>query len=157
MLFPAEDMRHVFELTAGIWTTTQRCLETALRPLSMTYPQFGVLLALLGQEGMTQRELGEMLQIDRTTVSVICDSLERHGWAERRPDPSDRRAKRVFLTPLGRETIARAQPIVWDAYAIVSDVLSAEDIAVVVPKLERLKAALKAAQGEGAADASAEG
>lgn len=152
MLFPAEDTRHVFELAAGIWTTTQRCLEAALRPLSMTYPQFGALLALLGREGVTQRELGEMLQVDRTTVSVICDSLERHGWAERRPDPADRRAKRVFLTSLGRSAIAEAQPVVWGAYAMVSGVLSAEDVATVVPKLERLHAALKTAQREGASE-----
>lgn len=146
MLFPVDDMRHIFELTAGIWTCTQRWLENALRPLSMTYPQFGTLLALTAREGVTQRELGETLQIDRTTVSVICDSLEKHGWAERRQDPTDRRAKQVFLTDEGRAAIGEAQKIVWDAYAMVTDALSTDDVAAVVPRLERLQAALLEAQ-----------
>lgn len=144
MLFPKDDLVHIFELAAGIWAATRSRLETRLRPLSMTWPQFGVLLALQDADAVTQRELGELLEIDRTTVSVICDSLEKHGWAVRRGDPADRRTKRVCLTDAGREITRQAQQIVWGAYAAIAGVLSPEEVVAVVPKLERVYEALKA-------------
>jgi DNA-binding MarR family transcriptional regulator len=144
MLFPQDQLVHVVQLAANIWMATRTHLETRLRPLSMTWPQFGMLLALDQGDSLTQRELGEALETDRTTVSVICDSLEKHGWAERRPDPSDRRVKRVCLTEAGRAAIAEAQGIVWGVYGTIADVLTPEEIAEVVPKLERVFAAIKA-------------
>jgi MarR family transcriptional regulator for hemolysin len=143
MLFPQDDLVHIFELAAGIWMATRSRLEARLRPLSMTYPQFGALLALHDSEGVTQRELGEALECDRTTVSVICDSLEKRGWAERRPHPTDRRANMLFLTEAGRAVAEEAQAVVWGAYAAISGALTAEEVALVVPKLERVFAAVK--------------
>lgn len=143
MLFPSDDLVHVFELSASIWLATRSRLEARLRPLSMTYPQFGALLALYERSGVTQRELGDALECERTTVSVICDSLEKRGWAERRPHPTDRRANMLFLTDAGRAVAGEAQAIVWGAYAAIADVLSAEEVAAVVPKLQRVYAAVK--------------
>lgn len=148
MLFPPNELVHVVELTANIWMATRSRLETRLRPMSMTWPQFGALLALADGDGVTQRELGERLECDRTTMSVICDSLEKHGWAERRPDPSDRRVKRVHLTTAGHTSLGEAQEVVWGAYAAVAGVLSAEEISSVVPKLERVYAAIKTVPSE---------
>lgn len=153
MLFPSDDLVHVVELTANIWMATRSRLETRLRPLSMTWPQFGALLALQEADGVTQRELGDALECDRTTVSVICDSLEKHGWAERRPDRVDRRANRVHLTDAGRGITAEAQQIVWGAYAAVAGVLTAEEVSSVVPKLERLYEAIKTVPDEPTATA----
>jgi MarR family transcriptional regulator for hemolysin len=155
MLFPEDQLVHVIELCAGIWNSTRTRLETRLRPLSMTWPQYGVLLALRTRDGLTQRDMGELLEIDRTTISVICDSLEKHGWAERRSDPADRRANRVFLTADGRDVIARAEEVVWGAYAAIADVLTAKEIAAIVPKLERVHGAVKAIPKEPAEDAPA--
>lgn len=143
MLFPDNDLVHIFELSWNIWMAMRSRLESRLKPLSMTWPQFGVLLALAERDGVTQREIGELLESDRTTVSVICDSLEKHGWAERRRDPVDRRANRVCLTDEGRAVSAQAREVVWGAYAAVDGALSSEDAAAVVPKLERLFEAIK--------------
>jgi MarR family transcriptional regulator for hemolysin len=143
VLFPQDQLVQIIELSAGIWNATRSQLETRLRPLQMTWPQYGVLLALRGGESLTQRDIGECLEIDRTTVSVICDSLERHGWAERRSDPADRRANRVQITETGKEIVAQAEPIVFGAYAAIADVLSPAEIAGIAPKLERVHQALK--------------
>jgi MarR family transcriptional regulator for hemolysin len=149
VLFPQDDLVHIFELAAGIWMATRSRLEARLRPLSMTYPQFGALLALHDSEGVTQRELGEALECDRTTVSVICDSLEKRGWAERRPHPTDRRANMLFLTEAGRAVAEEAQVVVWGAYAAIAGALTADEVALVVPKLERVFAAVKSVPGDG--------
>lgn len=143
MLFAGNELTRVIELTATIWMSTRTLLETRLRPLSMTWPQFGALLALTQADGVTQRGLGEVLECDRTTISVICDSLEKHGWAERRADMVDRRAKRLFLTDAGREVTREAERIVWGVYESIADVLSAEEAASIALKLELVDEALK--------------
>jgi MarR family transcriptional regulator, organic hydroperoxide resistance regulator len=60
-------------------------------------------LPLLGQrEGISQRELGDVLHLSPPRVSMILRSLEIGGSVVRHPDESDRRLTRVFLTPKGR-------------------------------------------------------
>ncbi len=60
-------------------------------------------LALLCQsEGLTQRELGDILHLSAPRVSIIIDSLETSGAVERRADASDRRLARLHVTAEGR-------------------------------------------------------
>lgn len=157
MLFPQDQLVHIIELSAGIWNATRVRLETRLRPLQMTWPQYGVLLALRSGDGLTQREIGECLEIDRTTVSVICDSLEKHGWAERQSDPVDRRANRVRITNAGTAVVAEAEPIVFGAYAAIADVLSPSEIRGIAPRLERVHKALKSVPKDHTAPAGSSG
>src|SRR6185369_13805919 len=61
------------------------------------------LLAFLWQaDGLSQAELSNKSQIDRTTMGGIVDRLEKEGLVERRPHPDDRRAYQVFLTKRGK-------------------------------------------------------
>jgi DNA-binding MarR family transcriptional regulator len=50
---------------------------------------------------LSQRELGERLQLEKSTVSRLVSQLETRGWAVRRPDDADGRAVRVRLTERG--------------------------------------------------------
>lgn len=68
----------------------------------LTPPQFGVLAFLWKQDGLTQTELSDKTQIDRTTLGGLIDRLERQDMVERKPHPQDRRAHLVFLTEKGR-------------------------------------------------------
>ena len=67
----------------------------------LTPPQFSVLAFLWKQDGLTQTELSDKTQIDRTTLGGLIDRLERQGMVERKPHPQDRRAHLVFLTEKG--------------------------------------------------------
>ena len=69
----------------------------------LTPPQFGLLAFLWQQDGLTQVELSEKGQIDRTTVGGLVDRLEKGGLVERRPHPQDRRAYKIHLTERGKE------------------------------------------------------
>lgn len=55
----------------------------------------------------TQAAMAERLGLDRTVVTHLIDDLEQRGMVERRPDPADRRARRVIPTPAGRAAHAR--------------------------------------------------
>ena len=69
----------------------------------LTPPQFGLLAFLWQQDGMTQVELSEKGQIDRTTIGGLIDRLEKIGLVERRQHPQDRRAYKIHLTQRGKE------------------------------------------------------
>jgi MarR family transcriptional regulator, transcriptional regulator for hemolysin len=67
-----------------------------------------VLLARLDRfEGLKQSELAEMLDLQPITVTRLLDRLCDSGLIERRADPGDRRAKRLFLTPAARPLLER--------------------------------------------------
>ena len=85
----------------------------------MTRAQWAVLVRLDRSEGLNQSELAELLDLQPITLTRLLDKLCDSGLIERRPDPGDRRAKRLFLTPaarpllkqlggLGEETMADA-------------------------------------------------
>lgn len=78
-------------------------MREELEPYELTPPQFGLLAFLWQQDGLTQVELAERGQIDRSTVGGLIDRLERSALLERRPHPQDRRAYCIYLTERGKE------------------------------------------------------
>jgi DNA-binding MarR family transcriptional regulator len=56
-------------------------------------------------------ELATTLGIDPPYMTIVVDDLERQGLVERKPHPTDRRAKVVEATPLGQEAAQRARAI----------------------------------------------
>jgi DNA-binding MarR family transcriptional regulator len=66
---------------------------------------YQVLAASARGEPGSQLELAQHLGIDRTVMTYLLDDLERAGLIERRPDPADRRARRIGATAPGRELL----------------------------------------------------
>jgi MarR family transcriptional regulator for hemolysin len=65
--------------------------------------------ALAGEH--TQTDLARLVGLDKTTMMVTLDELERAGLAERRPLPGDRRARMVLVTAKGEEAVQGADAI----------------------------------------------
>jgi DNA-binding MarR family transcriptional regulator len=78
-------------------------MRAEIEPYDLTPPQFGLLAFLWQQDGLTQVELAERGQIDRTTIGGLIDRLEKMGLVERRQHPQDRRAYKIHLTERGKE------------------------------------------------------
>ena len=66
---------------------------------NMTRAQWGILIWLKRQPGISQKELAEFLEVEPITVARLIDRLEARGMVERRPDPRDRRIWRLHLLP----------------------------------------------------------
>ena len=66
----------------------------------LTRQQTRVIGALLTQDGQTQTELANELQIHKVSVGIYISELEKMGLVERRQHPTDRRAKCIYLTKL---------------------------------------------------------
>jgi MarR family transcriptional regulator, transcriptional regulator for hemolysin len=73
----------------------------------VTYAQWVVLARLDRFEGLKQSELAEMLDLQPISLTRLLDRLCDSGLIERRSDPNDRRAKRLFLTPAAKPIIER--------------------------------------------------
>jgi DNA-binding MarR family transcriptional regulator len=74
---------------------------------------FGRIRALrrIAQRTMSMGELATALTTDPPYATLIVDDLEGLGLVRRRPDPADRRAKLLTVTPRGRELVRRAEKI----------------------------------------------
>jgi DNA-binding MarR family transcriptional regulator len=68
-----------------------------------TRAQWIVLFRLREQEGLSQVDLAEVLELQPISLVRLLDRLVEHGLVERRHDPRDRRANRLFLTAGGRQ------------------------------------------------------
>jgi MarR family transcriptional regulator, transcriptional regulator for hemolysin len=85
----------------------RRFNERALRCLGLTRSQCRVLGYLARHEGIHQAGLADLLEIKPMTLVRQIDRMEEDGWIERRPDPDDRRARRLVLTEKARLILSR--------------------------------------------------
>jgi MarR family transcriptional regulator for hemolysin len=72
------------------------------RQFGITRAQWVVLVRLDRFEGLKQSELAGMLDLQPITLTRLLDRLSASGLIERRADPNDRRANRLYLTPAAR-------------------------------------------------------
>ncbi|TCC00293.1 MarR family transcriptional regulator [Micromonospora zingiberis] len=91
-------------------------------------PRAHCVLARARVGGLTQRQIGELCGVDKTTMVVTLDQLEAAGLVRRVPSPTDRRARLVEVTPPGERILDQAQEI---AARLEQDVLAA------LPEAER--------------------
>jgi DNA-binding MarR family transcriptional regulator len=70
-----------------------------------TRAQWIVLFRLRDQEGLSQVDLADVLELQPISLVRLLDRLVEHGLLERRHDPKDRRANRLFLTAAGRQLV----------------------------------------------------
>jgi MarR family transcriptional regulator for hemolysin len=70
-----------------------------------TRAQWIVLFRLRQNEGLSQVDLADVLELQPISLVRLLDRLVEHGLLERRHDPKDRRANRLFLTTRGRELV----------------------------------------------------
>jgi MarR family transcriptional regulator for hemolysin len=105
------------------------------RRFGQTRAQWAVLLRLERREGLKQSDLAEDLDIQPITLTRLVDRLCDNGLIERRPDPNDRRAKRLYLTPAARPLLDRIEGQVEE---LAEKVLAGVDRAAVAVLLTQL-------------------
>jgi DNA-binding MarR family transcriptional regulator len=94
-----------------------RSLQQRSSSLGFSPGQFPVLLELWQQDGLTQKQLLDKLEVEQATVANTLARMQRDGLIERIPHPDDKRAKIITLTALGRSLEARAVEVAAEADA----------------------------------------
>ena len=72
--------------------------DRRVKALGLTRSQWWVLNHLFRNNGVTQSELADILEVEKATLGRLLDRMEQKGWIRREGHADDRRAKRVFLT-----------------------------------------------------------
>ena len=106
----------------GLLNDVARLMRTRFdqraRRRGMTRAQWGILVMLSRQPGLSQNEMAAISEVEPITVGRLIDRLERRGFVERRPDPTDRRIRRLHLLPAAQpvlDEIARHREELYDA------------------------------------------
>jgi len=127
---PDELARFPGYLLARLGTASQQRFRAALEPDGLHPRLFGVMNILAARPGITQQLLAEHTAIDASSMVAVIDELESRGLAERRSHPADRRARAVYLTRSGQETLNRLRGVAValqrDFFAALSEAEMAE-------------------------------
>jgi MarR family transcriptional regulator, transcriptional regulator for hemolysin len=119
-----------------------RRFEERAQALSLTLPQCRALLHLENNEGVSQKRLSELTEVDPMTLVRILDRMEADGWVQRRFDPADRRAHTLWLTPKSKPVLEHVAHLIAETRAETLHGLSNEERGKLIELLERVHANL---------------
>ncbi len=122
-----------------------RHFEQRAVQLGMSLTQCKVLVFLSRNEGATQAKLAELSDTDPMTLVRVLDRMQRDGWIERRPDPSDRRAHRLHLRPASEPVLAEIMRIGEKARNEALAGISADEREQMMTLLEKVRSNLVSA------------
>lgn len=122
----------------------RRRFDARARTIGVSRAQWQVLIALARSEGINQAALAERLEVETITVARMVDRLQEAGLVERRADPADRRAWRLFLTDRAHPILAELQAVAAEVRAEMLAGLDAAEQTLLQALLLRLRANLSA-------------
>lgn len=105
----------------------------------MTRAQWGILLWLEREPGLSQRELAEILEVEPITVARLIDRLERNAMVQRRADETDRRIWRLHLTDAAHPLLVEIHEYRATLAASLTADLSKPEETALIDVLTRLK------------------
>ncbi len=129
-------------LTSDVSRLLRKRFDVVSRRFGVTGPQWRMLAILRRMPGINQGALAQWLEVEAITAGRMIDRLEKAELVERRADPADRRAWRLFLT-------AAAVPLLDDLFGCADEVFDAalqsfsdSEHALLLALLERMRANL---------------
>jgi DNA-binding MarR family transcriptional regulator len=112
---------NIGSMIAQVARLMRRSFDERARSIGVTRPQWQVLTLLARHEGINQGGLAELLEVEPITLGRMIDRLQEAAIVERRPDPADRRAWRLFLTDKGNQLIDHMRPLALETLETALD------------------------------------
>ena len=125
------------------------------RQFGISRAQWGVLVRLERTEGLKQSELAEILDLQPISLTRLLDRLAKSGLIERRADPNDRRANRLYLAPAARPLLAQLTDLGHDMMEHVLAGLDGKSNERLLRDLTAIKDNLRAAIGRNGSQSTA--
>jgi DNA-binding MarR family transcriptional regulator len=113
-------------------------VQVALGEHGLATSDFGVLVALADFGALSQQQLADRLDADKSHVVRLIDELERRGLVTRASDPTDRRRHRIELTPGGRKLLRTVRPVAERVEAAHLEALTASERRTLATLLQRV-------------------
>jgi MarR family transcriptional regulator for hemolysin len=115
------------------------------RQFGISRAQWAVLARIDRNEGLKQTELADMLDLQPITLTRLLDRLAANGLIERRADPNDRRANRLYLKPAAKPLLDRLSDLGADMMEAVLHGVSPTSIERMLKELGAVKNNLRSA------------
>ena len=123
----------------------RKLIDRRLQPLGLSRAQWSILAILSNQDGLSQSQISDELEIEKSTAGRLIDQVEKSGWIERRPIPGDRRLWGIHLTDRAQQLITEVESVVLNTRAEMLRGLSAEQQQYLSEMLQTVKSNLSAA------------
>ena len=117
------------------------------RQFGISRAQWAVLIRIDRTEGLKQSELADILDMQPISLTRLLDRLAENGLIERRADPNDRRANRLYLKPAARPMLEQLAALGTDMMTTVLDGLDTKTVERMLSDLGLIKDNLRAAIG----------
>ena len=140
-------------LVSDIARLLRRVFDQRARTVGLSLVQGRALIYLANHEGINQAGLADLLEVQPISLARLLDRMEGTGWVERRADPADRRAHRLFLTAKARPMLALIRELSAQTRAEALCDLSEGEKDVLMRLLTRVHGTLSSREPEGGAAA----
>lgn len=138
-------------MLAQVSRLLRRSFDARARGIGVTRPQWQVLSLLSFHAGINQGGLAELLEVEPITLGRMIDRLQDASLVERRPDPADRRAWRLYLTDKGQMLLDQLRPFALETYDIALEGIDEPERVALMAALGRMRANLSRRQSLDAA------
>jgi DNA-binding MarR family transcriptional regulator len=125
-------------LLSQVGIHASRRFAERIAAVELTPPLFRVLNLVDAAEGQSQQAIGAAIDVPPSRMGALVDELEQRGLVERRPHPSDRRVRALYLTPKGRRALSRGRQIAKEHEEALTHGLSAADRKRLVGLLQKM-------------------
>lgn len=102
--------------------------ENGLNDISVAY--FAVLQALWEKDGLSISDLGEIVHLEKSTMTSLLDRMEKAGLLKRADHPKDRRAYQIYLTPRGKGIQEKIDRVANQAYQSLTKGIPEKDLRI---------------------------
>jgi len=134
-------------LLADTARIVRKVVDQRARRIDMSRAQWAILATLKRQDGIRQVDLAHHMDLEPITVARLLDRLEAAELVERRADPEDRRARRIFLRPAAGGVLEQIVAIGDEIMGGVLAGIPASDIETTARVLGRMRDNLQGRQG----------
>jgi DNA-binding MarR family transcriptional regulator len=144
-------------LLADVSRLMRRRFDARAREIGLTRAQWRVLTQLRRREGINQTALAEIMEIEPISLGRHIDRLVEKDFVERRADPRDRRAWRLYLRPEVQPVLDRLRAISNVNRREVLQGIPAEESEALIDTLLKIKANLTALEATESVGTKSEG
>ena len=137
---PSQPIKREFAFTImDVARLLKTYADQRARQLGISRAQWAVLMRIDRNEGLKQSELADMLDLQPITLTRLLDRLADNELIERRADPNDRRANRLYLRPAAKPLLDRLAVLGDDMMETVLDGLTSASIERMLKELGAVK------------------
>ena len=123
---------------SAIYRHMQILIAAEMAPFRIGSGQYIFLMAIAGQEQITQKALSEELLIDKTTTAKAIAKLEAEGYVRREADPADNRFQLLYLTEAGQAVVPKVQEALNRVKNIARKGITDEEYALMLDLLKKV-------------------